>query len=131
MASTLPGWRQIDSHGPARFLVISPKVAFSTSKSDSKLDESIEDPGAEDPCSILLSHSYSLDSLESPPLYTCKQHIRTTSYICLLKLIIIPSNYLIIPQLSLPFSPIYFAQNDADIFAASLLVEHMQAYYIY
>ena len=69
MASTLPGWRQIDSHGPARFLLISPKVgAFSTSKSDSKLEESIEDPGVEDPCSILLSHSYSLDSLESPPI---------------------------------------------------------------
>ena len=42
----------------ARFLVISTKVgAFSKSRSDLELDESVEDPEAADACSILLSDS--------------------------------------------------------------------------
>ena len=42
----------------ARFLAISARVgAFSTSRSDLELDESVEDPEAVDACSILLSDS--------------------------------------------------------------------------
>ena len=55
MASTLPRWQKIDSHGP---LAISARVgAFSTSRSDLELDESVEDPEAADACFILLSDS--------------------------------------------------------------------------
>ena len=49
----------------ACFLAISPKVgAFSTSRSNLELDESVEDPEAADTCSILLSDSLLLDSFE-------------------------------------------------------------------
>ena len=67
----LRGWRKIDSHG--LFSWISPTVgAFSTSRSNLELDESVEDPVAADACSILLSDSLLWTVLKSPPFYTCK-----------------------------------------------------------
>ena len=55
-AWTPPGWQMIDSHG--LFSCDPPKVgAFSMSRSDLELDESVEDPKAADACSILLSDS--------------------------------------------------------------------------
>ena len=57
----------------ACFLAISPKVgAFSTSRSNLELDESVEDPEAADACSILLLDSLLRTVLKSPPFYTCK-----------------------------------------------------------
>ena len=56
-AWTPPGCRKIDSRG---LFLRSPSIkvgAFSTSRSNLELDESVEDPEAADACSILLSDS--------------------------------------------------------------------------
>ena len=49
-ASTLPGWRKIDSHGPFSCDL---RQSRCTSRSDLELDESVEDPEAADACSVL------------------------------------------------------------------------------
>ena len=102
-ARTPPGWRKIDSHGPFT-CHLSQIGAFSTSRSNLELDESVDDPEAADACSILISDSL-LSGLKSPPFYTRKAAYpdQTVHPFIIIKLIIIPSNCSIIPQLCLLF----------------------------
>ena len=105
-------------------LAISARVgAFSTSRSNLELDESVEDPEAVDACSILLSDSLLSGQFGVSAILHVQGNVsgpdHTSVYYNII--IIIPSNCRIIPQLCSLFFPTYYAPNYARIIAAGLL----------